>query len=139
MVPAEQFGDADQGRVGEHLVEQGRGRGPALDVGQRVGGRVGRQEPGGTIEADRGQVGQEGVGCRPGRAARRRTVWPTRTTSPRLAVPPSRGPSVAAGALSSPVVMAGCLLAGLVEQSAGEACVNDQPIDNLPSENSQDR
>jgi hypothetical protein len=35
--------------------------------------------------------------------------------------------------------MAGRLVAGVVEQGAGEACVSDQPIDDLPSENGLDR
>jgi len=52
---------ADQGGVGEHVLGQRRDGGLAVDVGERLGARAGRQDPGGAVEADGRQVIEQGV------------------------------------------------------------------------------
>ena len=72
VVVADQVGHADQGGVGERVLSQGRDGGLPVDVGQGLDGGIGRQHPGGAVEADLGQVGEQGVGREPagrGRAA----------------------------------------------------------------------
>jgi hypothetical protein len=65
MVVAQQAGDADQGGVREHVSRQRRDRGPALDVGQRLCRRPGREHPRRAVEARGGQVVEQRVGGAP--------------------------------------------------------------------------
>jgi hypothetical protein len=60
-----QVGHADQGRVGERVLGQGRDRGVPVDIGERLGEPAGGQDAGSAVEAGLGQVAEQGVGRGP--------------------------------------------------------------------------
>jgi hypothetical protein len=65
VVAPHQVGDADQGGIGQRVLGQGRDRGLSVDVGQGLGDGSGGQDAGSAVEADLGQVSEQGVGRTP--------------------------------------------------------------------------